>query len=60
MTGDFALRVFEEKMGELLTAVRSWTPKHEMSSFLEKVKPAMDVFRSEVITAVEMNAALKT
>jgi hypothetical protein len=36
MTGDFALRVFEEKMGELLTAVRSWTPKHEMSNFLEK------------------------
>jgi hypothetical protein len=36
MTGDFALTVFEEKMGELLTAVRSWTPKHEMSSFLEK------------------------
>jgi hypothetical protein len=36
MTGDFALRVFEDKMSELLTAVRSWTPKHEISNFLEK------------------------
>jgi hypothetical protein len=36
MTGDFALRVSEDQMGELLTAVKSWTPKHEMSNFPEK------------------------
>ncbi|KZS09137.1 Uncharacterized protein APZ42_026709 [Daphnia magna] len=62
VTGDFAVRLFAEQTGELLTAVRSWTPKHVMPNNIEKqkVKAAMDMFRPAVTAAIEMHAALGT
>lgn len=38
MTGDFAVQLFDEQTGEVLSAVRNWTPKHVRSNNIEKTK----------------------
>ncbi|KZS03645.1 uncharacterized protein LOC116933657 [Daphnia magna] len=62
VTGQFAVRLFEEQTGELLTPVRNWTPKHVMPNSIEKqkVKAAMDMFRPSVTTSIPMHADMKT
>ena len=62
MAGQFAVRIFKENTGELLTLVRNWTPKHVLSTNIEKqkVKAAMDMFRPAVTTAIQMHADNKT
>jgi hypothetical protein len=47
VTGDFAVRLFEEQKGKLITAIRTWTSKHVMPNNIERkdLKPKIYMFK---------------
>ena len=60
VTPKFLKKIFEMQTGDLLKPVRGLTRKHISPTSVEKqkVKPAMDVFRSDAIAAIRMHAEL--
>jgi hypothetical protein len=63
VTGDFAVRLFEEQKGKLITAIRTWTSKHVMPNNIERkdLKPKIYMFMpGQQKFDVEKHAAIKT
>ena len=60
-TVKFVSKLLEKQSSDLLKPVRGLARKHIFPTSIEKqtVKPAMDVFRSDVTAAIRLHAELK-